>query len=768
MNLLHLEDSSNDAALAASLLHSEWPDCCITHVTRRTDYQTALELGAFDLILSDYATADYDGLAALEAARTCCPEKPFIFMSGTLGEERAIEALQNGATDYIVKDRPGRLVPAIRQALTRAEENGRRHRTEEALRQNRERFRQITENVADMISVLDLEGHRIYQNPACIDLVGAGSDKPAFDDIHPDDRARVRALFAEIARNGGHHRVEYRLLLPDESVHHLEAQGSVIRDSTGQIAHILLVARDITENKQAEAHIRAQANLLDKARDAICVQEVGLGITFWNKSAERLYGWTALEAFGQDVFTLLAPSPPSAPQEDWRGATLTRGEWAGEIRHTTKDGRELIVESRLTLIRDDEDRPKSILLINTDVTEQRALATRLERNQRLESIGSLTGGIAHDLNNMLSPILMGSQLLAHTAADEATRKTVAAIETSALHGTALVRQLLSFARGTEGERTLVQIDDFFADLQPLLRHSLPRSIKLSVNAAHDCWPVLADATQLKQVALNLCINARDAMPEGGEITIDAENVFVDSDLAQAWPDAHPGAHLRINVTDTGCGMPPAVLEKIFDPFFTTKSPGQGTGLGLSTVCGIAKGHGGFIQVESRPGHGTSFRFHLPVLRTLDNPSPPPVSSPASNLLPVGEGEAILVLNDEPAMRDLMRSLLHHHGYHTYTTADTREGVEKLNTSTHRLAAVIADLHHPTPDGEALITALRKISPAIPVVAIADYPNPSPTLAPFPPPGFAALLAKPIDTPAFLGTLRSVIHPNTSLVAQSII
>ena len=617
MHLLHLEDSANDAALAEALLRSEWPDCRITLVTREAEYQAALEFGAFDLILSDYAIPGFDGLSALRSARSHCPDKPFIFMSGTLGEERAIEALHNGAIDYIVKDRPGRLVPAVRQALARAEESSRRHHAEEALRQNRERFRQITENVADLITVLDLEGRRIYQNPAHLALLGPAAERPdasAFADIHPEDRERIRGHFHETLRTGAPWRADYRIQLPDGAIHHLESHSSVIRDPAGRITNLLVVARDITERKQAEAHIREQAALLDKARDAICVHEVDRGISYWNKSAERLYGWTAAEAAGRDVFTLLA-GPASSPDDEWRQATLARGEWQGDIRHITKDGRELVVESRLTLIHDDQDRPKSILLINSDVTEQRALSALLQRKQRLESIGSLTGGIAHDLNNMLSPILMGSQLLSLTATDEAVRKTVAAIETSARHGSALVRQLLAFARGTEGERALVHIPDFLAELHPLLRHSLPRAIDVSIEAAPDCWPILADGTQLKQVLLNLCINARDAMPAGGRITIAADNTLVDAALASAWPDARPGAHVRISVTDTGEGVPPAIIEKIFDPFFTTKEPGKGTGLGLATVCGIAKGHGGFVTVESSPGAGTSFRLHLPFLGT---------------------------------------------------------------------------------------------------------------------------------------------------------
>jgi|GEM_PF-2168472 len=272
LRILHLEDSVNDAFLVEHLLTETWPRCQVQRVDSRGEYRNALESGNFDVILSDYSLPDFDGLSALDFARARWPDKPFIFLSGTIGEERAIEALKRGAYDYIIKDRPGRLIPAIRQALAVLNETEQRHQAEEALHQNRERFRQITENVADLIAVLDLEGHRVYHNPAYGEILGEDTGEQPTDslaEIHPEDRERVREIFHETIRTGLGQRAEYRFLLRDGSVRHIESLGSVVRDAAGQVVNLLVVSRDVTARREADKRIREQAALLDKARDAI-------------------------------------------------------------------------------------------------------------------------------------------------------------------------------------------------------------------------------------------------------------------------------------------------------------------------------------------------------------------------------------------------------------------------------------------------------------------------------------------------------------------
>ena len=754
MNILHLEDSGNDALLIGALVHAEWPDCHITNVVKRAEYEAALDAGGFDLILSDYAMPDFDGPSALELARSRWPEKPFIFMSGTIGEERAVEALKRGATDYVIKDRPTRLIVAIRQALALAGETDRRRRTEEALRQNQERYRQITENVADMIALLDLDGRRIYLNPSYQELLGEERAAPgtdAFGDVHPEDRDRIRGLFADTVRTGAKRRLEYRLRLADGTEHFIESQASVIRDTGGNVSNVLVVARDITERRRNEERLRELAALVEKAQDAIYVRDLDQHITYWNPGAERLYGWTAGEVLGRRAVELFYKEETPELLEV-RRILMEKGEWMGELRQLNKQGRLVTVMARRNLLRDTLGRPVSILNINTDVTEQRQLETQLLRTQRMESIGELTGRIAHDLNNVLSPILMGSELIAMTPLDASARTMVETINTSARHGAALVRQLLAFARGIEGERSVVMPAAFLADMELLLRQALVAGIELRVTCAPDCRPVLADPTQLRQVVLNLCINARDAMPGGGIVSVAAENAVVDEALARGLPDGRSGEYLRISVSDTGTGIPPSVLERIFDPFFTTKEPGKGTGLGLSTVRGIVKGHGGFIQVESEVGHGTIFHLYLPAQGAPSGAGP----GGAGGKEPAERPGAVLVIDDDPGVRMALQLELEYQGYRVIVAAGGREGIERFRSDPGRIAAVITDLAMPEVHGREVIAAVRALAPATPIIALRSTAGLTVCPFDFEPKTVAATLEKPVNGAVLLKALRQVI------------
>jgi PAS domain S-box-containing protein len=368
VRVLHLEDSEPDAELVAAKLARDFPECRVQHAASRKQYESALQAGEFDLILSDYTLQGYDGLSALQLARTRCPDKPFIFLSGTIGEERAIEALKRGATDYVIKDRPSRLVPAIRQALARSEEELRLRHTEESLQQNRERFRQITENVADLILMLDLSGRCVYSNPAYTTTVGRPveqADPDMFRDVHPEDQPAVRELFRETVRTGIAGRAEYRLVRADQSVRYVEAQNSVVRDSTGATTQVLVVARDVTERRAADERIRHQADLLNRAQDAILMRDMEDRIIYWNQSAARIYGWSAEQAHGREATALWNEDP--AQVEIARHATLFYGEWTGEMRQRSRTETDLVMQSRWSLVQGKDGTPAGFLVINTDI-----------------------------------------------------------------------------------------------------------------------------------------------------------------------------------------------------------------------------------------------------------------------------------------------------------------------------------------------------------------------------------------------------------------
>ncbi|MFI5356790.1 MAG: response regulator [Opitutales bacterium] len=712
MRFLHLEDSTPDATSTTALLRREWPGCVVHRVATREQFMTALQAGDFDLILSDYELAQLNGLDALELARVWCPEKPFVFLSGTGGEDHAVEALQRGATDYVIKDRTARLVPAIRQSLSRMEEARRHELTEEALRQNRERFRQIAENVADLIVLVDPEGRRLYGNPAyneAVGSVGGGTGGVFFGAIAPEDQAHVRQIVADIVRTGLSRRDEFRILRPDGAVRHVEAQGSAIRDSTGQVRNVLIVARDVTERRKSEARIREQAALLDKAQDAIVVQDLSGAITFWNKGAEAVYGWTAAEALGQEAAGLLAVEP--VRQRFAREHTLAQGEWRGELRHRTQRRGEVMVQSRWTLVRQErqEDRASRVLLmINTDITDTKLLEAKLLRAQRMESMGMLVGGIAHDLNNVLAPILMSVDLLRTMQPSPPALSLIEAMDRSAKHGASLLKQLLAFARGAEGRHVELDLPPVLTELGEFLTQTLKGNTRVEVLFRRPPPKIQADATQLKQVFLNLCINARDAMPDGGVITIAVDHATLGETEARRLPEGRAGTFVIVSVTDSGTGIPAHLLERIFDPFFTTKESGRGTGLGLPTVQGIVKGHGGFLAVESTVGRGTTFRIYLPVNAAAG----PPEAESAPGGTP-----AILLVDDEEMVRSTLSLLLKVEGYRVYGAEDGNEALKVFRQRREEIALILTDLKMGGMGGVELIAAVRAEAPDLPIIAL---------------------------------------------------
>ncbi len=750
MKVLHLEDSPSDAELIGLLLRREWPDCAIRHVSTPKAYQAALSGSQFDIILSDYTLPGFTGLSALATAQATAPGTPFVFLSGTIGEERAVEALKNGATDYIIKDRPTRLVPAIRQAFALIAEAERRRRSEAQLRENEERFRKIAENVAEFIALLDLDGRRLYVNPAHDATFGPGATllgTDAFREILPEDRPRVRAAFEQTACTGLGISAEFQMTALDGSVHQIEAQGSAVRDADNRVVNILLVSRDVTARRESAARLRDQASLLDKARDAIVATGTDRRITYWNASAERLYGWTFSEVVGRRLDEIdlgFDATRFSAAHEQ----VMSSGEWRGDFRLRTKSGGTLLVESTWSLVVESDGRPRSILYIDTDVTERKKLETQLLRSQRMESIGTLAGGIAHDLNNVLTPVLLSIELLAAKVVGEEDRELIDKARISASHGAALVQQLLAYARGSDACRTKIDLRTALADLEGLVRQSLPRTIKLSVQIPEEPWAIEADATQFKQVLVNLCLNARDALPTGGRIEIVARNVTLDAAASRAHPGVQPGRFLQLSVVDTGVGIAPGILDNIFDPFFTTKASGKGTGLGLSMVAGIMKSHGGFVQVESEAGKGATFTLSFPALAA---PPPVPVRNDLQTLR--GNGELILVVDDEPLVRDMLRLMLQHAGYRVVTAPDGESGVAEFRRQRSEIALAISDMMLPGISGMDVVYQIRRDDPKLPVIAISGMMGSG---------AFDALLdlrprveclAKPIPPAVLLGAVR---------------
>jgi PAS domain S-box-containing protein len=489
-------------------------------------------------------------------------------------------------------------------------------RAREALRQSEERFAAIFHANPTAIAINTIrEGRLIEVNERFCQFLGATREELVGRTIpelnvwaNPAERDPV---MQRVLTEGSVHDLETRLRRRSGELREVIASFERI-DLLDETEPVLIAqVTDITERKQAEEKLREQATLLDKAQDAIIVRGLDHRILYWNKSAERLYGWTAAEAVGCSIQELLYREPTFFDQAT--ETVLAKGEWVGELTQFTKAGQELIVQGRWTLVRDDRSRPKSILAINTDLTEKKKFEAQLLRTQRMESIGTLAGGIAHDLNNVLAPILMSIGMLKLNEADEERLKLLASIEASAKRGADMVRQVLSFARGMEGERLTVDLRHVGREITKIIRDTFPKNVELQYQAAKDLWMVEADPTQLHQVLMNLCVNARDAMPLGGRLTLSLKNTVVDEVYAGMNPQSKPGNHVVITVQDTGMGIPKEVQDRMFEPFYTTKEIGKGTGLGLATVLTIVKGHGGFINVYSEPGQGATFKVYLPAL-----------------------------------------------------------------------------------------------------------------------------------------------------------
>ena len=520
----------------------------------------------------------------------------------------------------------------------------------------------------------------------------------------------IRNLWTTIA-SGKVWRGEIKNRAKDGSFYWVDTTIVPFLSDEGKPYQYVAIRSDITERKRAEQQIREQAALLDQAQDAILVRDLDQIILFWNKGAEKIYGWAAEEAIGKNAKELLFKDY-SAQFDEAARIVIQNGKWQGEIRQTRRDGAEIIVESRWTLVRDEKGQPTSILVINTDITERKRMESQFLRAQRMESIGTLAGGIAHDLNNVLSPILMAIDMLQLKATDEASKKWFDVLRSNTERGGNMVRQVLSFARGVEGERVALQPKHLIKEIVKILRETLPKSIEISFQIPGDLWIISADATQMHQVLMNLCVNARDAMPEGGSISIKAENVFVDENYARMHLEATPGRFVMITVADTGPGMSPEIQSRIFEPFFTTKEMTKGTGLGLSTALTIVKSHGGFINVYSELHKGSQFTLYLPAVDT-----PGAADSAALQTdLPLGNGELILVVDDEESIREITRGTLETFGYEVLTAADGTEALALYADKKNEIAVVLTDMVMPFMDGPATIRALQRMNSNVRIIA----------------------------------------------------
>ena len=752
LNVLVVEDSQADFLLTERYLNQNIPTARCRRVSSRKELETALKTEAWDVLLSDYNVPGMDFLETKDLIHTLRPDLPVILVSGSMGEERAVELIKQGVWDFVIKDNMVRLESAIRRGLQEAEDRRARHAAEEAQRASENKYRMLFESIPLMIFTKDLDSAYLTCNLNYARNLGIQPEEIAGHtdyDFFPKDLAdKYRADDSRVMESGIQEAIEERYVRSGYEAW-MQAIKKPIRNEAGTVTGILGIFWDITERKQAALKLQEQAALLDLTVDAIFVRDMRHDIIYWNTGAEKLFGWSAAEAVGRNADDLLGADAPDSMHA--YQIIIEKGEWQGEFQRKSRNGRELTIQARWTLVRDPQGKPRGILAVNTDVTEQRAIHQQLLRVQRLESLGTLAGGIAHDLNNILSPILMGVEVLALQCPGESSRKITEIMKTAAQRGASIVRQVLSFARGLTGEHVEVQLKHVIREIEELLRETFPKNINFKSQIPKDLLPVTGDTTQLHQVLMNLCVNARDAMPEGGTLTLSAENVKLDETYAHMHIEARPIGYVVLNVEDTGTGMAPGIIEKIFDPFFTTKGPEKGTGLGLSTAHSIVKSHGGFINVYSEVGKGSAFKIYIPAADQgqVDRAEKVPEG------IPLGEGELILVADDEAAVREITKQILESYGYQVLLAKDGTEAVVHYAAKRKEIKVVLTDMMMPFMDGPATIRALRKIDPEVKIIATSGLvrngkANEVAGLS------VNAFLAKPYTAETLLMTLRDVL------------
>ena len=609
-----------------------------------------------------------------------------------------------------VQERTRQLEGAIRELNGEVTKG---QRATKALIDSELRYRRLFEAAKDGILILDAgTGMIVDVNPFLIELLGFSRESFLSKNIWElgffKDIIANEANFVELQQKDYVCYENVPLETTDGRRRDVEFISNVYRVNAHKVVQCNI--RDITERKRRQGDLRQALATLDATEDgAFIFDPETLRHSYVNQGAVRQLGYTREELLDMTAVAF----KPEFTEAHCREllAPMLRGE-VGPRHFTTlhrhKDGHDIPVEINLQYITPKDERPRFIAIAR-DITERQKHEHLALRSQRLESIGTLAGGVAHDLNNALAPILMGVELLKMQYPKES--QIVDMFETSAKRGADMVRQLLTFAKGAEGERVLIQPRHLVKELENLIKGSFPKNIRLVVKCDPKLPTVLGDATQVHQILLNLCVNARDAMPHGGTLTLEVGCMAVDATYASSIPDAKPGKYLVLRVRDTGTGIPPEILDRIFDPFFTTKGPDKGTGLGLSTVMGTVKGHSGFLQVYSQLGQGSTFAAYLPAASE---------SSDTEHLTKAavefrGQGETILLVDDEATVREVARAVLRHLNFKPLTATDGADGLIQAAQHRTEIHAIITDLHMPHLDGLAFARAVRRLLPDIPIM-----------------------------------------------------
>jgi two-component system, cell cycle sensor histidine kinase and response regulator CckA len=718
LQVLHIEDSEQDVELLQRHLTRAGYALISERVETSTAMKIALETKEWDVIFCDFSMPQFNAPAALALVKEMELDIPFIIISGTVGEEVAVKAMHAGAHDYLMKDQLARLVPAIERQLEEAK-NRRAHRqAEESLKASEAELRALFAAMSDVILVLDVEGRYLkiaptdptylYKPPA--DMLGK-----TLHEVFPKEDAD---FFLEHLRRALDerqiHRVEYRLQLGKKTVWFEGSISPLSRES------VLWIARDISERKRVEQELRKSEeryrDLVENARDIIYTHDLEGNFTSINKAGEQITGYTREEALRLNLTQTVAPEYLEKARQMLDRKLAGEEETVYELEIIARDGRRLAVEVNTRLVFQD-GLPVGVQGIARDITERKQLEDQLRQSQKLEAVGQLAGGIAHDFNNLLTAITGYSQLtLRNLHTEDPLRGNIEEIKKAGDRAAALTRQLLAFSRKQVLQPKVLDFNAVLSEIEKMLRRVIGEDIELRTRLAPELGRIKADPGQIEQVIMNLVVNARDAMEQGGKLTIETQNVSLDESYVSQHIAVNPGPYVRLAVSDTGIGMDEQTKGHIFEPFFTTKEVGKGTGLGLSTVYGIVKQSGGHIWVYSEVGRGTTFMVYFPC---VDESTEEYQRSSESEDIRLGT-ETILLAEDEEIVRKLISEVLKSHGYQVLEADNGDAALRICENHKEPIHLLISDAIMPEMSGGELASRLVELRPGMKVLYMSGY------------------------------------------------
>jgi PAS domain S-box-containing protein len=772
LRVLHLEDEPQDAELILAVLEEGGLECDVTRVDTREGFTAALDGGRYDLILADFSLPAFDGLSALHIVLEKCPDVPFIFVSGALGEEVAIEAFKIGATDYVLKERLSRIVGSVRRALRERRSRADRKEAEIQLRRS-EAFLADGQKISHTGSwAWYLASGKVVWSEEQFRLLGFEPDavEPGVDRflsiVHPEDLVRVRGVLDDVVRTRQAYSMDYRVVLPGGATRHLHSTGRpVVSDETGEVDEFIGTSTDITERVEAEAALRARQEMLDLAQKAarVVAFEWHIGASAarnrWSPELALLHGLPP----DDESVTFLHWKERIHP-EDWPlvsdaiARAASSGEVACEYRVVHPDGSVHWLQARGRTLPDDGGRPARIVGFMLDVTDRHEaeaelgrLEGRLRQAQRLESLGTLAGGIAHDFNNILGSILgYGERLRRNLPRDSRLRRDIDSILAAGERGRALVDRVLTFSRSGVGERIAVDVEAVVREALDLVAARLPASIALEFDLESGGATMEGDPTQVHQVLTNLATNAIQAMPSGGTLGVSLRPQRLDAVHVATIGTLAAGDYLVLQVRDTGVGIAPEAMDRIFDPFFTTKEVGVGTGLGLSLVHGIVVDLGGAIDVASAPGAGSTFTVYLPRAGAAAAPV-----DEAEGGLPHGVGQRVLFVDDEEPLVRLGTETLEELGYLPVGFTSSSGALEAFRADPEGWDVMVTDERMPGLSGSALIREVRSIRRSLPILLVSGYARPEGPASPGASPD--EVLRKPLSARDLARSLARLLH-----------